>query len=120
MEVPGIEGKSFNLIDLPMLSARDYIAALEKIGGFKIDARPGSILGFYLNDMLKWPIKVAVKHPDAQRVPSYADWESRTQKAMFDCRRTREELGWAPASDPERMLKEGIGGSMAGWLGARR
>ena len=119
MEVPGIEGKSFNLIDLPMLSARDYIAALEKIGGFKIDARPGSILRFYLNDMLKWPIKVAVKHPDAQRVPSYSDWESRTQKAQFDSSRTREELGWAPVSDPERMVEDGIGRSMATWLAAR-
>jgi nucleoside-diphosphate-sugar epimerase len=119
MEVPGIEGKSFNLIDLPMLSARDYIAELEKIGGFKIEARSGSILRFYLNDMLKWPIKVAVKHPDAQRVPSYSDWESRTQKAVFDCSRTREELGWAPASNPERIVREGIGGSMAAWLAAR-
>jgi nucleoside-diphosphate-sugar epimerase/predicted dehydrogenase len=119
MEVPGIEGRSFNLIDLPMLSARDYIAELEKIGGFKIDRRPGSIFHFYLNDMVKWPIKLAVKHPDAQRLPSYSDWESRTQKAVFDCSRTREELGWAPASDPARMVKEGIGGSMAAWLAVR-
>jgi nucleoside-diphosphate-sugar epimerase len=119
MEVPGIEGRSFNLVDLPMLSARDYIAGLEKLGGFKIDARPGNIFRFYLNDLLKWPIKVAVKHPDAQRVPSYSDWESRTQKAVFDCSRTREELGWTPVSNPERMVKEGIGGSIAPWLAAR-
>jgi nucleoside-diphosphate-sugar epimerase len=119
MEVPGIEGRSYNFVDLPMLSARDYIAELEKIGGFNIDARSGSIWRFYLSDMLKWPIKVAVKHPDAQRMPSYSDWESRTQKAVFDCSRTREELGWAPASDPERLLQEGIRGSMVGWLAAR-
>jgi nucleoside-diphosphate-sugar epimerase/predicted dehydrogenase len=119
MEVSGIEGRSFNLVDLPMLSARDYVAELERIGGFKIEARPGSILRFYLNDMLKWPIKVAVKHPDAQRVPSYSDWESRTQKAVFDCSRTREELGWAPVSDPDRLVQEGIRGSMAPWLAAR-
>ena len=119
MEVPGIEGHSYNLIDKPMLSARDYIAGLEQLGGFKIDAPPGSIFRFYLSDMLKWPIKVAVKHPDAQRVPSYSDWESRTQTAVFDSSRTREELGWEPISDPDRMVKEGIGGSMATWLEAR-
>lgn len=119
MEVPGIEGRSYNLIDKPMLSARDYIAGLERLGGFKVDARAGSIRRFYLAELAKWPIKLAVGHPDAQRVPSYADWESRTQKAVFDCSRTREELGWEPISDPERMITEGIGGSMAAWLAAR-
>jgi nucleoside-diphosphate-sugar epimerase len=119
MDTPGIEGRSYNLIDKPMLSARDYISGLEHLGGFRIDARSGSIFRFYLGDLIKWPIKVAVGHPDGQRVPSYADWESRTQKALFDSSRTREELGWKPISDPDRMVKEGIGGSMAGWLKAR-
>ena len=119
MEVPGIEGRSYNLIDKPMLSAREYIAGLERLGRFKIDARSGAIWQFYLGDLLKWPIKLAVGHPDGQRVPSYSDWESRTQKALFDCSRTREELRWTPASDPERMVSEGIGGSLAGWLAAR-
>jgi predicted dehydrogenase/nucleoside-diphosphate-sugar epimerase len=119
MEVPGIEGRSYNLIDRPMLSARDYIAGLERTGGFRIDTRPGSIWRFYLGDLLKWPVKLAVGHPDAQRVPSYSDWESRTQKAVFDCSRTREELGWSPISDPDRMVADGIGGSLAAWLAAR-
>ena len=52
-------------------------------------------------------------------MPSYADWESRTQKAVFDTTGTREELGWTPISDPERMVDEGIGGSLAAWLAAR-
>ena len=73
----------------------------------------------YVADLAKWPVKLAVRHPDAGRVPSYSDWESRTQKAEFDSSRTREELGWTPISDPERMVNEGIGGSLAGWLAAR-
>ena len=100
MEVPGIEGRSYNLIDAPLLSARDYIAGLEKLGGFKIQAHARPIWRYYLEDFAKWPVKVAVGHPDAQRVPSYSDWESRTQKAVFDSNRTREDLGWAPISDP--------------------
>jgi hypothetical protein len=71
-----------------------------------------------LADLAKWPVKVAVGHADARRMPSYADWESRTQKALFDSRRTREELGWTPISDPQHMVSEGIGGSLAGWLAA--
>ncbi len=38
MEVPGIEGRTYNLIDAPLLSARDYVAGLQKLGGFKIQA----------------------------------------------------------------------------------
>ncbi len=112
METPGIEGRTYNLVDEPLLSARDYIAGLERLGGFKIEAHARPIWRFFLEDFAKWPIKVAVGHPDAQRVPSYSDWESRTQRAVFDSRRTREELGWTPISDPERMVSEGIGGSL--------
>jgi nucleoside-diphosphate-sugar epimerase len=119
METPDIEGRSYNLVDQPMLSARDYIAGLERLGGFKVDVRVTPIWRFYLADLMKWQVKVAVGHPDASRVPSYADWESRTQKAVFDTSRTREELGWTPASDPERLVSEGIAGSLAGWLAAR-
>jgi hypothetical protein len=38
---------------------------------------------------------------------------------VFDTSRTREELGWTPISDPQRMIDEGIGGSLAAWLAAR-
>jgi nucleoside-diphosphate-sugar epimerase/predicted dehydrogenase len=119
MKVPGIEGRSYNLVDIPLLSGRDYIAGLERLAGFKIDVRATPIWRFYLADLLKWPVKVAVRHPDAKRIPSYSDWESRTQRAFFDSSRTREELGWKPISDPERMVSEGIGGSLAAWLAAR-
>ena len=119
MEVRGIEGRSFNLIDRPLLSAREYIEALERLGGFKVDVCPRPIWRFFLGDFVKWPVKVLVGHPDAQRVPSYADWESRTQKAIFDSIGTREELGWLPISDADRMVTDGIGGSLMGWLAAR-
>lgn len=119
MEVSGIEGRSFNLIDSPLLSARDYIHALEKVGGFQVEIHARPTWQFYLADLVKWPVKLAVGHPDGQRVPSYSDWESRSQKARFDCSAARQELGWRPASDPERLINEGIGGSLAGWLEAR-
>ena len=120
MEVPGIEGRVFNLVDVPLLSAREYIAGLERIGGFRVVQYHRPIRHFYLDDFLKWPVKVLVRHPDAQRIPSYADWESRTQKAIFDTKVTREELGWTPISDAERMIEEGIGGSLQSWLAARK
>jgi predicted dehydrogenase/nucleoside-diphosphate-sugar epimerase len=120
MEVPGIEGRSYNLVDVPLLSARDYVGWLEQLGDYKIEMSPRPVWRFYLEDFLKWPVKAIVGHPDAQRVPSYWDWESRTQKAVFDSSRTRDELDWTPISDADRMVTEGIGGSLAGWLAARR
>jgi nucleoside-diphosphate-sugar epimerase len=65
-------------------------------------------------------VKVAVGHSDAQRIPSYKDWASRTQKALFDSSLTRQELGWRPASNRQDLIEQGIAGSLEGWLAARR
>jgi predicted dehydrogenase/nucleoside-diphosphate-sugar epimerase len=118
IEVQGIEGRAYNLIDVPLLTARDYLMELQQRAGIKLDVRYRPIWRFYMADLAKWAIKLAVRHPDRIRIPSYLDWESRTQKAIFDCRRARIELGWAPVSDRQRMIDEGIGGSLQSWLAA--
>lgn len=119
MEVPGIEGRSYNLVDRPLLSAQDYISALERLGGLKVETHPRPVWRYYLEDLAKWPIKVAVRHADAQRIPSYRDWASRTQKATFEAGASREDLGWAPVGSVDELIERGIGGSLSGWLSAR-
>jgi predicted dehydrogenase/nucleoside-diphosphate-sugar epimerase len=120
IQVESIEGRSYNLIDTPLLSARDYLQELERLAGVKLTVFYRPIWRFYINDLAKWLVKSATGHPDRHRVPSYRDWESRTQRAVFDCTRARAELGWAPASDRKRMIDEGIGGSLQPWLDAVR
>jgi predicted dehydrogenase/nucleoside-diphosphate-sugar epimerase len=120
IEVESIEGRSYNLIDVPLLSARDYLTELQRLAEIKLDVFYQPIWRFYVNDLGKWLIKSAIGHPDRNRVPSYRDWESRTQRAVFDCKRARTELGWVPASDRKRMIDEGIGGSLQSWLNAVR
>jgi predicted dehydrogenase/nucleoside-diphosphate-sugar epimerase len=115
IQVDGIEGRSYNLVDLPLLTARDYLKELQRRAGMKIAIQYQPIWRFYSTDLAKWLVKVAVRHPD-RRLPSYFDWESRTQKATFDCTLTRTELGWEPASNRERILDEGIGRSLLSWL----
>jgi nucleoside-diphosphate-sugar epimerase len=48
-----------------------------------------------------------VRHPE-RRLPSYHDWESRTQRATFDCTRARIRLGWKPVEDRETVVRRGI------------
>jgi predicted dehydrogenase/nucleoside-diphosphate-sugar epimerase len=118
MLVPGIEGRTYNLVDLPLLTAREYLEELQRRSGVTIDVRHRAIFRFYLTDLSKWLVKLAVHHPDWARIPSYRDWESRTQKAIFDCSRARSELDWSPASDRQRMIDEGIQSSLKPWLEA--
>jgi predicted dehydrogenase/nucleoside-diphosphate-sugar epimerase len=107
LDAPGIEGESFNLIDKPYLTAEEYCRELEKSLGMAIENSPTSIWRFYATDMAKWVIKCLVRHPE-RRMPSYRDWESRTQKAFFDCTRTAEKLGWNLPEDRERLIRLGI------------
>jgi nucleoside-diphosphate-sugar epimerase len=118
IEVDDIEGRSYNLVDIPLLTARDYLNELQQRSGLKLTVHYRPIWRFYMADLGKWLVKLIVRHPDRIRIPSYWDWESRTQKAVFDCRRARAELHWTPASDRQRMIDEGVGGSLQAWLTA--
>jgi hypothetical protein len=71
----GIEGDSFNLIDQPLLTAREYLAELQNCTGQGTHVTYRPIWQFCLMDVIKWPGKVATRHPDRVRVPSYFDWE---------------------------------------------
>ena len=118
IQVSGIEGRSYNLVDEPILTARDYLDEVQRRSDmtFSIFYRP--IWRFYLNDLTRWLVKMAIRQPGRDRVPYYFDWESRTQKAYFENKRARTELGWEPASNRQRLLDEGIGGSLQTWLEA--
>ncbi len=107
MEKPGIEGRSFNLVGEPCLSAEEYLDELDRAGGIKIQRQATPILRFYLGDMVKWVVKVAVGHKE-RRFPSYRDWEGRTQGAVFDCTAARTTLGWEPVRSRDELVRRGI------------
>ena len=107
MEKPGIEGRSFNLVADPCLSAQEYLDELDRAGGMRVQRYTTPIWHFYLRDMLKWVVKVAVRHPE-RRLPSYRDWESRTQHAHFDCTAAKTTLEWSPVSERGEMVRRGI------------
>ncbi|QEH39221.1 1,5-anhydro-D-fructose reductase (plasmid) [Aquisphaera giovannonii] len=107
LEVPGIEGESFNLVADTDLTASDYLAALEEHAGASFQKLPTAPWRFYAADVAKWAVKQMVRHPDRRR-PSYRDWESRTQRARFDCTKARNLLNWRPVCDREEIIRRGI------------
>jgi predicted dehydrogenase/nucleoside-diphosphate-sugar epimerase len=118
LESPGIEGRTFNLVGDFCLSARDYLAELNRCGGMQVQQHATPIFKFYLVDMFKWIIKVLVRHPD-RRLPRYRDWESRTQRAIFDCTGTKKSLGWRPTCDRDEVIRSGISEPVLEALGYR-
>jgi nucleoside-diphosphate-sugar epimerase/predicted dehydrogenase len=107
LDRPGIDGQACNLVGEPLLSAREYVAALEAAESVRFDTKPKSILSFYLTDLAKWVVKVLVRHPNRNR-PSYRYWESRSQRARYDCSRTKQLLDWHPVADREELILRGI------------
>jgi len=115
VERPGIEGEAFNLVGDPLLSADEYLDEIERCAGLKLQRFPTPIHRFYSESMFKWVVKVLVRHPERE-LPSYRDWESRTQKALFDCSKAKQTLGWQPASDRAALIEQGIAVPVREWL----
>jgi nucleoside-diphosphate-sugar epimerase len=107
LDQPGIEGESFNLVADSRLSALDYLQALEECTGSKFQRILTPPWKFYVVDVLKWMVKRAIRHPD-QRKPSYRDWESRTQRAHYDCSKARKLLSWNPTDLKTEIVRRGI------------
>jgi len=116
MEAVGIEGRSFNLVADPCLSAQEYLDELDRAGRMKIQRHATPIFKFYREDMLKWVVKLAVRHSE-RRMPSYRDCESRTAKAVFDCSAAKTVLGWKPASDRSELVEKGLVEPLREFLG---
>lgn len=107
MEVAGIEGQTFLVTSPPLMTARDYVAALALYMGTRIDARPRSPWRNWASDMVKELAKNAVRHPN-RRWPSLHDWRCNSHASRYDARMTEEVLDWHPVSDKETMMARGI------------
>ncbi|MBV8436647.1 MAG: NAD-dependent epimerase/dehydratase family protein [Silvibacterium sp.] len=107
MEKPDIEGRSFNLVGDPCLSAQEYLDELDRCAGIRIQRFPTPVFRFYLKDMAKWVVKVAVRHPERQ-MPTYRESETRTLLAPFDCSAAKNVLGWRPVTDRTELVRRGI------------
>jgi nucleoside-diphosphate-sugar epimerase len=107
MDKSGIEGQAFLLTDEPLLSARDYVAAVSDACGTRLRAEPTAIWRHYLGEVLKQGAKHLIRHPN-RRVPSYREWHCKAHRARFDSAKSRQLLGWRPAGSREVLIARGI------------
>ncbi len=114
LDAAGIEGETFLLTDAPLLSARDYVAAVAARSGYRIEARPRATWRNFAEDVLKEGAKHAIRHRN-RRAPSYHDWDCRSHRARYDAAKSRERLGWRPAGTREALTR-GIDASVDGFM----
>ena len=108
MDAPGIDGQSFNLTGEPLLTGRDYFAAIQARMGAGTHVTSGWITGMWLADAAKYGLKrYVMRRADAQR-PSLADWQSRGHLSQFDNSQPKSVLGWQPEPDRNAFLDKAI------------
>jgi len=108
METPEAVGKSFNLVADPMMSARDYFAAIHTALGAKIAVSSGNLNVFWAADAVKFGLKkYALRRRGAIR-PSLADWKSRAHFSPFDNSLPKDILGWSPEGNKEVFVEKAI------------
>ncbi len=115
LDKPGIDGQTFLLTDAPLICARDYVEAISAACSTRIRAEPTATWKFYIGDLLKEAVKHLIRHPN-KKIPSYRDWDSRSNRARFDSSKTRDALGWRPAGTREALIERGIAAAVRDFM----
>jgi predicted dehydrogenase/nucleoside-diphosphate-sugar epimerase len=115
LDAPGAMSQTLLLTSPPLMTARDYVAALEVYMSARIDARSRSAWRYWAADMTKELAKNAVGHPN-RRWPSLHDWRCQSQRAHYDSRMTEQALGWRPITDRATLEVRGIADAVKWFL----
>lgn len=105
-DVPGIEGRCYNLVGDVRPNARDYVADLARAMGRPLRFHPQSATGLWLEDLGKWVVKRAGGR--AVPLPSRRELLSRGLMAPFDCSDAKRDLGWVPVADAAEFARQAI------------
>jgi nucleoside-diphosphate-sugar epimerase/predicted dehydrogenase len=99
MTMAGVEGRSFNLVGEPMLSARDYFAEVGRANGVAMRARPNPIWAYYFADVVKYVLKRYVARRGGLVKPVYRNWATRAALSPFENAAAKAGLGWSPQAN---------------------
>jgi nucleoside-diphosphate-sugar epimerase len=112
MHAPGIDGQTLLVTSPPLLTAREYVAAVALYTGARIEARQRAAWRYWVQDLIKEMAKNLVRHPN-RRWPSLHDWRCNSQRARYESHMTEQALGWRPAADRETLIERGIAQAVA-------
>lgn len=118
LTVADIEGRSFLITDAPLLSARDYVAAMQTRTKGAVQAAPRAIWRYWIEDLVRELVKAAIRHPNRRR-PSLHDWQCRAHRATYGAQGSVEALGWRPAGTRAALIERGIYPSVDAAVAAR-
>jgi nucleoside-diphosphate-sugar epimerase len=107
LTVRGIEGRSYNLVGPPLITANEYLDELESRAGIRLRRVPTPSWRYFVEEIAKWMVKKIGRDSEARR-PTYAEWDGRTFAARLDGGRAERDLGWEPTRDRETLVREGI------------
>ncbi len=108
MEQDGVEGESYNLVGDPMMSARDYFAAIHDQMGAKLNVTSSSLHALFASDAIKHVLKVTLLRRKGLTRASLKDWKSRAHFTQFDNSKPKNELGWIPETDRDKLIAGAI------------
>jgi len=91
----------------PLMSARDYVAALSQRMDARIDARPRAAWRNWMSELVKELAKNAIRHPN-RRWPTLHDWRCNSHSSRYDGAMTEGTLDWRPVKDKDTMVARGI------------
>jgi len=106
LRIEGIDGESYNLIGDVRLTAHEYLDALERVTGVRIERVSTPLWRFHAEALAKWSIKRAAGRREPR--PRYRDAASRSSISHFDASKARAGLCWQPVRDRETFVREGI------------
>lgn len=106
IETPQAVGQEFNLTGDPLVTAHDYVSAMNEVDGMTVRGIPRSAFRYFASDVCKYAVKRLVGRKSSR--PSYADWLSRSQLSIIDNAKAKSTLGWQPESDRQELLELGV------------
>jgi len=104
-DVPGIEGKSFNLAGDVRPTAVDFVRAVSDRTLRNFHFCPRNLRRVQLIEIGKWALKAIVRKP-GNTWPAYRDFISRAMITQIDCTAAKKLLNWKPNADPEYFYRE--------------
>ncbi|MGY6548008.1 MAG: NAD-dependent epimerase/dehydratase family protein [Roseinatronobacter sp.] len=104
----GLEGRSFNLVGPPLLSARGWFDAIAAQTGTRIEVASGNLLLFWAGDQVKYALKRHVLGRKSAASGSWRDWHARAHLARFSNRAACETLNWTPVSNRAEFIARAI------------